>query len=229
MQLLRKIIPRSVLVPIRLAYIYYFLRGHSRRNAKGFNIDAQSNPIPWWTYPAIDFLDTLDFTNSRIFEYGSGSSTLWWSKRAQFVAGVEMEPDWYRAVNCASRSNVDIRLCEDGGFYPGVINHFEYQFDVIVIDGAERYKSAQNAVDKVNTQGIIILDNSEWYPNTAAFLRSTGYNQIDFFGFGPINSFPAVTSIFFTPDCQLFAKKLTHNLRVIGGNKLKDGALDDHP
>lgn len=140
-----------------------------------------------------------------------------------------MEPDWHKAVNCDSLPNVDIRLCEDGGLYPGVIKEFEHSFDVVVIDGAERYKSAQNATDKINTQGIIILDNSEWYPNTASFLRSKGHNQIDFFGFSPINSFPSVTSIFFKPDCQLFAKKLTHDLNVIGGNKIKDGALDDHP
>lgn len=228
-QLIRKIIPRSVLVSIRFAYIYQFLRGHSRRNAEGFNVDARSNPIPWWTYPAIDFLNTLDFTNKRVFEYGSGSSTLWWSERSQFVAGVEIETDWHRLVNSANLSNVEIRLCEDGGLYPGVIKHFEHYFDVIVIDGAERYKSAQNAIKKLDPRGFIILDNSEWYPNTASFLRSSGFTQIDFFGFGPINSFPSVTSIFFKPDCHLFNDKLGSDLTVIGGNKLAGGALDDRP
>ena len=34
--------------------------------------DNNKNPIPWYTYSAIEFLRQLDFSNSHVFEYGSG-------------------------------------------------------------------------------------------------------------------------------------------------------------
>lgn len=226
-RILTAIVPRLVLVAIRIPYIYLLLRGHSRRSARGFTIDANSEPIPWWTYSSIDYFSTIDFSNLRVFEYGCGSSTLWWAKRAKFVAGVEMDRDWYRTVSDANLKNVDIRRCEDGGLYPGIIHQFEHPFDVVVIDGAERFKSAQNAIEKVDSRGIIVLDNSEWYPNTVTLLRSNGYHQIDFFGFGPINSFPSVTTLFFHKDTQIFKLKKNSALKVVGGNRLIGGALDD--
>lgn len=41
-------------------------------------IDAKGNPVPWYTYPAIEFLEQLDFTNKIVLEYGSGNSSLYW-------------------------------------------------------------------------------------------------------------------------------------------------------
>lgn len=42
-------------------------------------IDKLGNPIPWYTYPAIEYLKTIDFSRKLVFEYGGGSSTLWWA------------------------------------------------------------------------------------------------------------------------------------------------------
>ena len=71
-----------------------------------------------------------------------------------------------------------------------------HNFDIIVIDGTERYKSAKATINKLVDKGIIILDNADWYPNTAKMLRNEGFKQIDFYGFSPMNSFPECTSLF---------------------------------
>lgn len=81
----------------------------------------------------------------------------------------------------------------------------------------------------MHLKGAIILDNADWYPRTAAMLRSADFKQIDFCGFGPFNAFNAATSIFFRPQCRLFDQKRHSELTVIGGNEIKGGVLDDHP
>jgi len=39
-------------------------------------IDADTKPVPWYTYPAIEYIRQLIFTDKAVFEYGSGHSTL---------------------------------------------------------------------------------------------------------------------------------------------------------
>ncbi len=46
---------------------------------------------------------------------------------------------------------------------------------------------------------MIILDNSDWYKNTAKLLRDKlDLIEVDFHGFGPINNYTWTTSIFFS-------------------------------
>jgi protein-L-isoaspartate O-methyltransferase len=227
--LIRKAIPRAVLSSVRFAYVYHRLRGHSRRDKDGFCIDAQRNPIPWITYPALDYLTTMHFSGASVFEFGAGSSTAWWSKRARTVTSVEMDRDWYERVRRLNLPNVKVILCQDGGSYPRTIAAHGQDFDVVAIDGAERYRSAVHGVEKLASRGLMLLDNAEWYPNTAAFLTSKGFTEVDFFGFSPINSFPSVTSLFFRGDCRFFHCREKMNLDVIGGADIIGGALDDKP
>ena len=44
---------------------------------KSLPVDGAGNAIPLYTYPSIDYLEQLDFSESSVFEYGSGMSTLW--------------------------------------------------------------------------------------------------------------------------------------------------------
>ena len=55
----------------------------------------------WWTFSAIGEMD--DFLrsrgNARVFEYGSGASTIWRARRALSVVSVEHERDWHSVVS----------------------------------------------------------------------------------------------------------------------------------
>lgn len=53
---------------------------------------------PWITFDAIDFLETLDLANKRVFEYGSGGSTLYWLSKGAFVVSIEHDRLWYNKV-----------------------------------------------------------------------------------------------------------------------------------
>jgi hypothetical protein len=58
-----------------------------------------NTPSPWMTFDAIDFLRSWLPPNARVFEYGSGGSTLFWLSRGVSCISVEHDPSWYRIVS----------------------------------------------------------------------------------------------------------------------------------
>ena len=70
-----------------------------------------------------------------------------------------------------------------------------------------RLDCARRAVGRLAPGGIIILDNSNWLPKTAAFLRDQGYLQVDFTGFGPAGVWTWTTSVYFDRTCHLAPKR----------------------
>lgn len=58
----------------------------------GYMLDM---PLPWLSYDAIEFLAARVARGWRVFEYGSGGSTLFWLERGAEVVSVEHDPQWY--------------------------------------------------------------------------------------------------------------------------------------
>ena len=55
-------------------------------------------PLPWFTYAAIEFLAERVDRSWRVFEYGAGNGTLWWSARVREVHAVEADAGWHAAL-----------------------------------------------------------------------------------------------------------------------------------
>lgn len=196
----------------RLLAINY---GQWRSINEGKAINVFGEPIPWYTYPAIEYLNQFDFSEKNIFEFGSGNSSLYWASRVKSVVSVESDPAWYDIVKNSLKSNQKLMLRQDGVSHVNSLAELGMKFDIIVIDGNWRRNCAHLAVDYLKSGGIVILDNSDWYPNTATDLRSNGFFQINFSGFGPINNYTWTTSIFIQQfqDLQINFK----NVLPIGG------------
>jgi len=56
------------------------------------------------------------------------------------------------------------------------------------------------AIARAAPHTIIILDNSDWYHEAGARLRTAGFLDISFSGFGPCNNYTWTTSLFFGPS-----------------------------
>ena len=95
--LLRKVLPRRVLVTARLQQIFFGQYGHTRR-IDGMPADGAGNFQPWLTYPLIEYLNGFDFSGKDVFEFGSGGSTLYWAARARSVYSVEFDAGWYKVL-----------------------------------------------------------------------------------------------------------------------------------
>jgi len=70
--------------------------------------------LPWITYSAIDWLKRRVNKRSRVFEWGSGGSTLFLISRVDQITSVEHDPNWFKLVRSAltkkHASNCDYRL-----------------------------------------------------------------------------------------------------------------------
>lgn len=138
-------------------------------------IDKFGGPTePWITRDAINFLEKFLNKEMIIAEFGSGSSTKWFSERVKKIISIENEREWYyKILEEIKDSNVDYRLIEYNEYdensknkYINALSEFsdEY-FDFILIDGRLRNKSLIASYKKVKKNGIIMLDNAERYYN----------------------------------------------------------------
>lgn len=66
------------------------------------SLDGNKNTLdderPWICFAAIDFLGSVLTKEMRIYEYGSGGSTLFFAKRVNEVISVEHNPEWFTRV-----------------------------------------------------------------------------------------------------------------------------------
>lgn len=201
-QFIKKIVPprlyrslRHLNTLFRSACVVFCDYGHYVSVCKELPIGKNGEIIPWYTYPAIEYLRQLDFSKKRVFEYGCGYSSLWWAGRAGEIFSVEDDEHWYQTINQKKLPNQKIFFYKDKDAYISSIRN-NGLFDVIIIDGRHRYKCAQFAVEYLAKGGMVILDNSDWFSRSSEFLRSLGFIQIDFFGLGPILGYAWATSVF---------------------------------
>jgi hypothetical protein len=54
---------------------------------------------PWMTLAAIRWLDSVLIPEMRIFEYGTGGSTLFFARRVREVVSVEHDPRWFHYIS----------------------------------------------------------------------------------------------------------------------------------
>jgi hypothetical protein len=101
-------------------------------------------------------------------------------------------------------------------------------YDLIVIDGAVRYECALVAVEKLAPNGLLILDNTEWFPNTANMLLEKGFHEIAFSGFSPNNAFTSKSSVFFRSGTEFAYLPAMHEPPV-GGKYHPLGGVGDEP
>ena len=193
--------PRNWLPSFRAAQVLWNQYGHVKSVRCCESIDRDGRPLPWYTYPAIDFLHQLDFSGKDVFEFGSGMSTLFWSRSARRVVSVEDDESWFERVSARSPANAVVILETDLATYPDTLDRTGQTFDVIVVDGPARgrtrLKCCRAALKALRPGGMIILDNSDWLPQSSRLLRESGLLEVDMTGFAPIAGHVQTTSFYF--------------------------------
>lgn len=184
-------------------------------------LDRDGNPIPWYTYPAIEYLLQFDYASKKIFEFGCGYSSAFWAARAQKVTSIEDKETWFAKWQQEfSAENLEIRLRDEGEQYENAIFEDGEKYDVIVVDGKRREKCAAVAVKALIDGGIIILDDSdrintsEEYRKAVSALKAADLIQVDFYGFCPMNCYTKTTSVFLSRNFN-FASK--HEVQPFNG------------
>jgi hypothetical protein len=152
--------------------------------------------LPWWSMQAMDEVDAFlrAHPGARVFEYGSGASTVWLAKRAGSVVSVEHDEHWAGEVRdrLAGHANVELRVVPpDDSYvderyasakrgwqsrtfrnYAHAIEDEEGKFDLIVVDGRARSACLEVARSAVMKEGMILFDNSDRRRYREAIVKS---------------------------------------------------------
>ena len=193
-----------ILTPIRFS----INTGHAKSSFLMRAVDKKGDPIPWYTYPAIDFLLLRDYRDKNILEFGSGQSTLWWAARAKFVLSLEEDPHWFAEISRRVPSNVEICQVPAGiEAIEKLVQSRRMKFDVIIIDGGPRRKLVALSFQYLAPRGVIILDNAEGY-GFYEEIKGRECRRIDFFGFAPGVVLRHCTSMAFVDDCFLVSPEI---------------------
>jgi hypothetical protein len=168
---------------------------------KGMPLDKDHNPIPWFTYSAIEFLSERLNKTMKVFEFGSGNSTLFFASRVSSVESVEHDRNWYEKMSKQSPSNSKIIYASADQLesYLNPLKTNNQKFDIIIVDGIYRNECLSNSIRYLSEKGVIILDDSERddYAEGIKYLLNNGFKQINFSGIAPSIFFRKCTTVFY--------------------------------
>jgi hypothetical protein len=142
---------------------------------------------PWIVFKAKEFLDGILKSDMTVWEYGSGSSTLYFARRVKQVYSVENDKEWFVHLNnrieIEQMKNVHYRLIETeeankedlNSIYISAFKKGEFlknyatsiniipdnSLDIVLIDGRARRACIAHAMSKVKQGGYLIVDNSD--------------------------------------------------------------------
>lgn len=185
---------------------------------------------PWMTFDAIDYLDSIPIKRKRVFEYGSGGSTLYWLNRGAQLTSIEHDCSWHSMLRDGYLGDiaVDYRLVlpefvgdanldpSDPDSYASRNQSFPQHsfksycsqidefpdgfFDLVVIDGRARPSCIKHGSSKVKPGGHLVLDNSD----RAYYLEKTTSFLCDY----EKRTFPGTTpSLLWPTETTVFRKK----------------------
>lgn len=167
-------------------------------------MDQHGEPLPWVTYSFIDFIKPRLDRDFSIFEYGSGSSTLFYAKRVRRVVSVEHDEAWYNKIVKTKAQNAEMIFSklETGGEYSRKAATLGEQFDIIIVDGRDRVNCCISSAAALTPAGVIVLDDSERpeYDKARTFLTNAGFKELSFSGISPGLFYLKATSVFYKTD-----------------------------
>lgn len=174
--------------------------------------------VPWWTYRAIEAVEEWLSARPgpvRVFEYGSGASTVWLARRAGEVHSVEHHRAFADLMHAelVRHPNASVSVIEpvpsprpvvpsakegheglDFAEYVAAIDEVPGSFDLVVIDGRAREACLAAAARRLAHDGLILFDNSRRRRYRAAITRS-GLRETVLRGLTPTLPYPEQTSL----------------------------------
>ena len=172
-------------------------------------VDAAGEPLPWMNYAAIEVLESILDPSTRVFEYGSGYSTAWLSRRCRSVDAVEHDPEWWERVRSLEHGRLSVRCVAcvgdalDAPADDAYVNAPEaagggVPFDIVIVDGMARRSCLTAADGYLGPGGVVVLDDAD-RPELAESrraMRERGYLEVPIRGPKPAYGHFTTTSFF---------------------------------
>lgn len=139
--------------------------------------------VPWWTFRSSDAVARFlaERPGARVFEWGSGASTLWLARRAAHVTSVEHDVEWAERLAPHLPGTATLRVVPpvpasgpiaapsqrpgyagvDFADYVAAIDLDGALYDLVIIDGRARGSCLAAALPHVAPGGLIVVDNTD--------------------------------------------------------------------
>jgi hypothetical protein len=129
--------------------------------------ESKVKGTPWLTLESIKIIENWAKSTDKVLEFGSGSSTVWFSKHVKQITSIEHDPSWYEISKKLTKSagkKIKLFLAKNKKDYLKIFDMIpENSIDICLVDGEWRRDCLIGAFSKVKRGGIIILDNAETY------------------------------------------------------------------
>lgn len=159
--------------------------------------------LPWLPFDLVEDLSTIVTRSTRIFEYGGGGSTLWFGQRAGHVDTVEHDPAWVEVLRAkvGSLSNVRIAYVDDPSSedYFDAVSKSGAMYDIVVVDGRQRVRCFERAIQRIAPGGLLILDDSDRLKYAATKQLAAAWPATVYRGFAAFKPVPACSTVWRNP------------------------------
>jgi hypothetical protein len=140
--------------------------------------------VPWWTYRAVDEVERWLGARpqpARVFEYGSGASTVWLARRTASVTSVEHHVEFAGLMRDLLEPVENATLLvrpavpsatptvpsakegyagQDFTAYVAALDETEGEYDLVVVDGRAREECLRRALPRLAGDGLVVFDNT---------------------------------------------------------------------
>jgi len=201
--------------------------GHASRYVRSlfaiYDVDRMLRlDVPWWTFRAIEEVERHLAARrgmARVFEFGSGASTVWLARRSAEVHSVEHDATFADQMLDAARSSGARLLVVpatpsdrpntpskrrgheglDFSRYVATIDDVGGLFDLIVIDGRARTAALQRSVHHLAPGGLVVFDDA-WRVRYRPAMSSSSLAFTRTVGLAPALPYPSCTALGRSPS-----------------------------
>lgn len=115
---------------------------------------------PWMDNREIQKIVSYLKPNYKMFEWGCGGSTIYFSKFVSLYRSVEHKREWYNKIKQSVGKNTEIFLYENTDDYQSYItsiSKYKDQYDAILVDGRQRVLCSIIAKSFLKTNGLLFV------------------------------------------------------------------------
>lgn len=142
---------------------------------------------PMLSMPFLDWFCNYDFSDFNFIEFGAGYSTNFFASKVKNLTTYETDPEYNNFIIQTKLDNVTLIYKTKEEIEVG---EFDITIDdntIVFLDSSTNRYTTIKHIFKQGKPNIFILDNSEWFKNTARYVYELGYSEIPFWGTRPTN------------------------------------------
>jgi hypothetical protein len=128
---------------------------------------------PWFTGPSVKALEAIELDGLSVLEFGGGYSSIYFAKRGATVTSFERDAEWSAFI---TRQAPSVTITND-------VRAISGEFDIVVVDVFNRPDHFEIGERLMRRDGLLILDDSQWYPKFLNTLR--GFLPFHYWGTCP--------------------------------------------